>query len=194
MPVMERSQEEPHFSEGEPDLEPPEELAVGELDEDTMLEEELDNEDILEEDVDEEILSATLEHLVHIGDPDGEEVDGRAGEPGRSEPETDALDAVLREELELLEVDELEDVEEGLDLVLAQRLAEPATSDSYADSDADDGAVRLSPILSWTLATAEQGMSPCHGEDEFLCGGCFLVRHRALLFDAEKLLCRDCAG
>jgi len=43
---------ETHFTEGELDLEPPEELAIGDLDDEAILEEELDNEDLLEEDVD----------------------------------------------------------------------------------------------------------------------------------------------
>ena len=49
---------EAHFTEGELDLEPPEEMAVGEWDDQAILEEELDNEDLLEQDVEED----TLEH------------------------------------------------------------------------------------------------------------------------------------
>src|ERR1700680_343250 len=65
--------DEAHFTEGELDLEPPEELAIGELDDEAILEEELDNEDLLEEDVDEDILAASLEDLVHGGDEDDDE-------------------------------------------------------------------------------------------------------------------------
>jgi len=68
MYVVERDRPEQHFSEGEPDLEPPEELAIGELDDESMLEEELDNEDLLEEDVDDDLLTVTLEDLIHVGD------------------------------------------------------------------------------------------------------------------------------
>ena len=70
MRLAERHREpvEAHFTEGELDLEPPEELAIGELDDEAILEEELDNEDLLEQDVDEDTLEASLEDLVHGGD------------------------------------------------------------------------------------------------------------------------------
>src|SRR5580693_5758399 len=63
---------ETHYTEGELDLEPPEELAIGELDDEAILEEELDNEDLLEQDVEEDTLEASLEDLVH-GDDDEDE-------------------------------------------------------------------------------------------------------------------------
>jgi hypothetical protein len=189
MPVLERSEEEPHFSEGEPDLEPPEELAVGEIDDETMLEEELDNEDVLEQDVDEEVLAVTLEDLVHMDDGDGPEKD----DSPTDEAELDlAASAILEEELEVLDVDELEDLEEGLDTVLDERLAVPGPSDSDGGEVEGDGATRLSPVLSWTLAAAAERVTPCQ-QEEFVCRSCFLVRHRALLADPQQRLCRDCA-
>lgn len=189
MPVVERSQEEPHFSEGEPDLEPPEELAVGEIDEQTMLEDDLDNEDVAEEEVDEDLLTVTLEDLVHHDDADDEEGERAAG---NGFPALDVeLSTELEEELEVLEVDDLEDVEESLDHVLEERLADPAGPGSATDGDED---TPLSPVLAWTLAAAAARTTRCQGEEEFLCGACFLVRNRALLVDSEKLLCRDCAG
>lgn len=62
------SRDEQHFSEGEPDLEPPEELAVDELDDDLALEEDLECELLREEDVDVQVLEQTLEQLAHAGD------------------------------------------------------------------------------------------------------------------------------
>src|SRR5580693_1066886 len=74
---------EAHFTEGELDLEPPEEMAIGELDDEAILEEELDNEDLLEEDVDEDTLEASLDVLVH-GDDEGD--DGEGGGGGADDP------------------------------------------------------------------------------------------------------------
>ena len=62
---------EDHFTEGELDLEAPEEQAISELDYDAMLEEDLDNEDLAEEDVDEATLEVTLEDLVHSDGAEG---------------------------------------------------------------------------------------------------------------------------
>ncbi len=56
---------EQHFSEGEPDLEPPEELCVAEVDADLALEEDLDCEALTEDDVEERMLEETLEELAH---------------------------------------------------------------------------------------------------------------------------------
>jgi hypothetical protein len=82
---------EEHFTEGEPDLEPPEEMALGELDEEQLIGEELDNEDISEEDVDEDTLEVTLEYLVHQGDPDSSQVPARrhGALRGHEDPEDD---------------------------------------------------------------------------------------------------------
>ena len=113
-----REPDEAHFTEGELDLEPPEELAVGELDDDAILEEELDNEDVLEQDVDEDTLEVTLEDLVH-GDDGGTTTRSPSTwarswrRPGaRSEPEEEAEEDVGDD-----------DLEESLDLVLLERMA-----------------------------------------------------------------------
>src|SRR5579863_9054436 len=95
MRVAERNREpaESHFTEGEPDLEAPEELAVVELDDDAILEEDLDNEDVLEQDVDEDTLEATLEDLIHDGDDgdDGDDPTDRLA--GRTDPTPPIVDA-----------------------------------------------------------------------------------------------------
>src|ERR1700681_3175655 len=105
---------EAHYTEGELDLEPPEELAIGELDDEAILEEELDNEDLLEEDVDEDILAASLEDLVHGGDDDAVgDTRGRDTRTGYGAPADDDNDDEV----------EGEDLEECLDVVLLDRLA-----------------------------------------------------------------------
>jgi len=171
---------EPHFTEGEPDIEPPEEFAMGELDDLTVLEEELDNEDVLEQDVEEDLLEETLEELVHSDDEDEDE-----------EPEQPVGLVVTREAEGDEEDEELgaDDVEEPLDLVLEHRLAldaeaaEPEEDEESAEPSAEAGhATRSVPdVLP-------------RGPEEFTCSSCFLVRSYALLADAEARLCRDCAG
>lgn len=199
---------EEHFSEGEPDLEPPEELALGELDDETLLEEEIDNEGISEEDVDDDVLTVTLEHLAHIDDGDGDEDEdstegplGRAGFAGVEEVEA-------MEVLDVLDVDEIEDLEESLDRLLAQRLAMDGEGDEGAGDEADD-ADQLA-VAGGTIADGDGAtltpfglrgqpallLQPAtgRGADEFVCSGCFLVRNRAQLVDATAGLCRDCTS
>lgn len=185
MRVVERTELEEHFSEGEPDLEPPEELAVAEVDEDTLLEEDLDSEIVLEQDVDEDTLEVTLEDLVHLDDEEDEEavqLVGSTTEPGEAdegeEPDDDALD--------------MADVQESLDRILRERLA---TADS-AEDDVDDSdaiAVRADGALPNGRTTDAVLVEPC-GVDEFVCRGCFLVRNRVQLADAADMRCRDCAS
>ena len=198
---------ESHFTEGEPDLEPPEELAIVELDEDTMLEEDLDNEDVLEQDVDEDVLEATLEDLVH-GD-DGEQDDDAEVGDAASAIEGAAATAATQNAptssgSSWLEGDEEDDdsdeVEEELDLVLLERLAlvDPDGVDPR-DPDVDDGEDIESGLRSRQAQGARRaGMDVLEvdprGRDEFVCTGCFLVRKRVQLVDPTALLCRDCAG
>ncbi len=178
-----RAPEELHFTEGEPDLEPPEELCISEIDAETQLEEELDNEDVLEQDVDEDTLEVTLEDLVHgadvdldvdgdrpeAGGPDGEE----ATEPGPEGPTAAALVALPVDDEEDATVDA--DFEVGLDIVLLERLA-------LLDGTEEDG-------------SGDGGFGPValRRPGEFVCRGCFLVRTRTLLADPVASLCRDCA-
>jgi len=172
-----------HFTEGEPDLEPPEELAVGELDEDAMLEEELDNEDVLEQDVDEDTLEVTLEDLVHSGD-DEENADGVVAPLG----DRAAAGVVVAEDE--LDGDDLDaDVEEGLDLVLLERLALVGPEVAVDD---DEGAAAVA-LLTRADAVDVEEVPGCRA-DEFVCRSCFLVRNRVQLAGPGALLCRDCAG
>jgi hypothetical protein len=169
---------EQQFSEGEPDLEPPEELAVGEIDDDAILEAGLDTEAVSEEDVDDELLSWTLEDLVHVGD-DGEPVDGVGGVEGAGAEDDD-------EELaETLEVEDLEDLEESLDLLLALRLSGAGALEGGAEEDGPGGEGE---------SRAQGGVRLGCRPEEFVCRRCFLVHHRSQLEAGTALVCRDCAG
>lgn len=198
MRVAERVEQEEHFSEGEPDLEPPEELAVGELDDDMLLEEDLDSEIVLEEDVDEDTLEASLDDLVHLGDDEDEDDDTGQTRPVGTGTGPVTEEAEDTEELDVETLD-LVDVEESLDRILRERLA--ADEDGRADLDDDestDGRAGAEngagprPTAAWAgveLVT----VAPCRA-DEFVCRGCFLVRSRVLLADATGMRCRDCTA
>ena len=182
---------EPHFTEGEPDLEPPEELAIAELDEQTLLEEELDNEDVLEQDVDEDTLEQTLEELVHGSDEEGG--DGHGGE-------LLALDARVESEAGASAGPEdsddefgAEDFEESLDLVLLERMALVDPDDDR--EVAEDGGALIEHSLLVQMHTDSADLvdvSPC-GTDEFVCQSCFLVRKRVQLVDPASMACHDCS-
>jgi hypothetical protein len=167
-----REPTEAHYTEGELDLEPPEELAIGELDEQTMLEEELDNEDVLEQDVDEDTLELALEDLVHGGDDEGD--DDQDSELLVKDSDDDA--------------EEEEDVEEALDLVLLERLA-LVDLNGNEDTTIDGAAIvhRLADSVDLV------DVAPC-GSDEFVCRSCFLVRTRVQLVDPTAMVCRDCSA
>ena len=169
---------EQQFSEGEPDLEPPEELALGEIDDEALLGERLENDDLSEEDVDDDLLSWTLEDLVHVDD-DLDEAGNRGGATGDA-GEEDEEDLVGT-----LEVEDIEDLEESLDLLLALRLAAAPAEDG---SDQDDGSAESRPA-----ADGGSARLAC-GPEEFVCRGCFLVHHRSQLVEGGALVCRDCAG
>ena len=175
---------EQQFSEGEPDLEPPEELALGEIDDDALLGERLENDDLSEEDVDDELLSWTLEDLVHVDDDLGEA--GDRGAPG--DDADDADDADEEDLVGTLEVEDIEDLEESLDLLLALRLAAAPAEDGWAEggsAEDDGGAAARADGRSARLACSPE---------EFVCRACFLVHHRSQLVEGGALVCRDCAG
>jgi len=60
------------FVEGEPDLEPPEELAVEVFDESGLLRDDVDCELVDETDVDEETADAAFDELVHAADEEAD--------------------------------------------------------------------------------------------------------------------------
>lgn len=59
-----------HFVEGEPDLEPPEELCVEVLDEADLLQDDVDCELVDESDLDLDLADDAFDHLVHDGNED----------------------------------------------------------------------------------------------------------------------------
>ena len=180
MYVVDGRDTEEHFTEGEPDLEPPEELAVGELDDDVLLEEDLDSEIVLEEDVDEDVLEATLEDLAHLADD--EDVDDSPEKPMGSPADLEDLDA---------DTLDIADVEESLDRILRERLAQE--DDGTDEDDVDDDGGLTSPAVPVRIPVDELEVQRCR-ETEFVCRGCFLVRSRVQLADAVGQLCHDCAG
>lgn len=193
MRVAQPSTEGDHFTEGEPDLEPPEELAVGELDDEAVLEEELDNEDVLEQDVEETVLEETLEDLVRAENGDDDEYVMAVGitDTGIVEGSEDL------EEFGDLEVEDIEDLEESLDMVLRLRLAsDDGAGAEYGldlqDWTARDGADRDGGEPSLRVTAWAGALSPPPVAPEFVCRSCFFVRTLTLLADADTLTCRDC--
>jgi hypothetical protein len=182
---------EEHFTEGEPDLEAPEELAVLEVDEEAQFEEDLDNQVDLEDEVDEDVLETSLDHLVHDGDdeePNGDdEVDEAAPTPVALSSSTtgDGSDLAEASDLDDLEIEDLEDREESLDRILREKLA----GDEEADEDLD----QLVSVDGTGSTDAGSGASVC-GPDEFVCGSCFLVRNLTQRADGSGSVCRDCRG
>jgi hypothetical protein len=177
--------QEQHFTEGEPDIEPPEEFAISELDDVAQLEEELDNEDVLEQDVEEDVLEETLEDLVHSGDSD--EGDDEAG------PES-PVGLVVDPDGGSEALDELEsddDTEEALDLILEHRLAIVPDADGAEADGSLDGSEAAPGHPARSSDGDEADVRPC-GPDEFTCRSCFLVQSRELLADPAALVCRDC--
>jgi len=168
---------EAHFTEGELDLEPPEEMAVGELDDQAILEEELDNEDLLEQDVDEDTLEASLDDLVHGALDDGDDDEGETEADG----DGDFSD---------------QDLEESLDLVLLERMALIDDNGGAVGDDEEDPAGHgiLVQILAQmgSDAVGFGDVAPC-GTDEFVCRSCFLVRKRVQLVDPAAMACHDCS-
>jgi uncharacterized protein DUF4193 len=180
---------EQHFTEGEPDIEPPEELCVSEVDDVALLEEELDNEDVLEQDVEEDVLEETLEDLVHHGDGDDDEDDGESAVPV-------GLLVTEQDEDEDVDVEGSDEVEEALDVVLEHRLV-AFDERAGASPDGDDEDELPPENLVATNGSSEavrpaDEVRPC-GPDEFTCRSCFLVRSRELLADEVAMTCRDCS-
>jgi hypothetical protein len=208
MRLAERHQEaaETHYTEGELDLEPPEELAIGELDDEAILEEELDNEDLLEQDVDEDTLEASLEDLVHGGDDEDADEDDRELRPtpgmfanGVEARRSATPGVVVTGIVGSTAIDDAddeggdEDFEESLDLVLLDRLALLDDGEAEAEAELEDGVVIRSLLLQMQTDSVELvDVAPC-GTDEFVCRSCFLVRKRVQLVDEAAMACHDCS-
>jgi hypothetical protein len=197
MRLAERHREAPeaHYTEGELDLEPPEELALVELDDEAILEEELDNEDLLEEDVDDDILEASLDAVLHDGQDDDEAGDVPGGPVALMTTIRAVSDGTEVTDQDVADQDlDAEDLEDSLDMVLLQRMA-LLDDDTGADDDGDGGSARGDRALLVQIATdfAEVSeVAPCRA-DEFVCRTCFLVRRRVQLVDPVAMACSDCA-
>jgi hypothetical protein len=188
-----------HFTEGELDLEPPEELAVQKVDEDALLEGDLDTEAVREDDVDVDVLEISLDHLVHDGEADdvddfddaGNDDDTGDDGAGDGTPRARSV-AVVRSpegidvdgvDVDDLEIEDLEDRDESLDRILRQKLA----GDEEAAGDPEESA---GDDIEATMADR---VAVC-GPDEFVCRSCFLVRSRTQIADPSHLHCHDCVA
>jgi hypothetical protein len=191
--VIERhDSREEHFTEGEPDLEPPEELAVLEVDEEAQLEEDLDNRADLEDEVDEDVLETSLDHLVHDGDDDDFE-DGDATGDAPSPVATIARLVGDVADGDDLEIEDLEDREESLDRILREKLAGDEEAGAYADEvAADRGLISAGDATGAVPPVADFDVLSC-GPDEFVCTTCFLVRHRVQRAGVSGSRCQDCS-
>jgi hypothetical protein len=169
--VIERqgNRDDEHFTEGEPDLEPPEELAVAEVDEEWRLEEDLERRADLEDEVDVDALESSLDHLVHDGD----------------EVEDESERATLGD----LEIEDLEDREESLDLILRSKLAGDEEPVPDEDDEVDEGGGSFGSVKAASGPPGEQSW----GEGEFLCRSCFLVRSAGQRVGTSGSLCHACS-
>jgi hypothetical protein len=194
MRTAERRRELPeaHFTEGEPDLEPPEELAIGELDDEAILEEGLDNEDLLEQDVDEDTLEETLEDLVHGSDDEvGEDDDGPLSLTLDTPVDPGAAASAGPDDSD--EEFGAEDIEESLDLVLLERMALVGLDGELEVAEDGSTLVEHSLLLQMQTDSADLVEVARRGSDEFVCQSCFLVRNRVQLVDPTSMACHDCS-
>ena len=141
------------------------------LDDDVDLEDEdLDLDDAVEEDV--------LETLDDVDAVDPPAVPPAKVEGGETAEDEDDDGVDLEEELHP------DDVEEPLDVLLAERIAAERLDEEEADLEDED----LEPD---DRAEGSGRILP-RRDDEFLCRSCFLVKPLSQLAKGEKDLCRDC--
>jgi hypothetical protein len=187
--VIERqdSRSDEHFTEGEPDLEAPEELAVLEVDEEGALEEDLDGHVDHEDEVDEAALEISLDHLVYDGD--GDDVEEGIGPVARLVATILEDPEIEDPEIDDPEIEDLEDREESLDRILREKLA--------GDEDGTDEPDELptSETVNGNTVNGTDGtwVARC-GPEEFVCRSCFLVRRETQRSGPETSVCRDCGG
>ena len=152
------------FDDGEIDLE------EGEADDDLALE---DDEDIVDDDVVVEDDEADVD--LEVADDAVPVVAGAVSSEDSDDEDDENLD--LEEELHP------DDVEEPLDVLLAERTAAERGTEEQAELEDNDepddprqGGGKIVP----------------RRDDEFLCRSCFLVKPMSQLAKGEKDLCRDC--
>ena len=150
------------FDEDEPDLE-----------DDADLEDDVDDLD----DVDDDVEVVDLETVdADIAEPVAEPAGKTESGDGAEEEDDDDVD--LEEELHP------DDVEEPLDVLLAERTAAERLDEEEADLEDED--------LEPDDRGEGSGRIVPRRDDEFLCRSCFLVKPLSQLAKGEKDLCRDC--
>lgn len=143
---------------------------------------ELDD-DVDPEDDDLELDDAAEEEVLEVLDEGVDAVDPPTIPPtkveGAEAAEEDDDDGVdLEEELHP------DDVEEPLDVLLAERVAAERLDEEEADLEDED--------LEPDDRSEGSGRILPRRDDEFLCRSCFLVKPLSQLAKGEKDLCRDC--
>jgi hypothetical protein len=78
-------------------------------------------------------------------------------------------------------------VEASLEELMAKKAERPNTSDEEDDEETLAGLSRDESRESLTTKVLPMQ------QNEFVCKGCYLVKHRSQLADRRRLLCRDCA-
>jgi len=146
---------------------------AAEADDDLVLDDTDDDADdlVVDLDVDDEL--AVLEEVPV-------EVDATA----KGATTTDGSDDEDDENLDLEDELHPDDVEEPLDVLLAERTAAERIDEDEADLEDEDLETEISPDGSGRIVPRR--------DDEFLCRSCFLVKPLSQLAKGEKDLCRDC--
>ena len=114
-------------------------------------------------------------------DAAGDDVVPAAAPAGGSDDDSDDEDD---ENLDLEEELHPDDVEEPLDVLLAERTAAERMDEDEAELEDDD--------LEPDDRAEGGGKIVPRRDDEFLCRSCFLVKPLSQLAKGEKDLCRDC--
>ena len=160
------------FEEDEPEIEDDVDIEDPDLDLD-------DADDVaIDVDVDVEVLDEVAVDGAVIEVPKGGKVAAKDGakDDDTEEEDDDVVD--LEEELHP------DDVEEPLDVLLAERTAAERLDEDEADLEDDD----LEPDAPGDTS----GKIVPRSDNEFLCRSCFLVKPLSQLAKGEQDLCRDC--
>ena len=148
------------------------------IDDDTAEDDDLDLEVVDLDDADtdtdvEDVEDVDIDAIVTSDTP----ADTKAGPADESSDDEDDDNLDLEEELHP------DDVEEPLDVLLAERTAAERIDEEEADLEDDDEP---------EVGAEGGGKIVPRRDDEFLCRSCFLVKPLSQLAKGEKDLCRDC--
>ena len=144
-------------------------LDEGEADDDLALEDDADDDDVIADDEDADV-------DLDVVDGAAPAVPAAAGDEESDDEDDENLD--LEEELHP------DDVEEPLDVLLAERTAAERMDEDEAELEDED--------LEPDNPADGGGKIVPRRDDEFLCRSCFLVKPLSQLAKGEKDLCRDC--